>query len=329
MLRLGGDIRKAFDTPDFRFTISSAATLSPGLWTDFQEKTGKKVVNLNGLSETGNNLFAGPDAESHRIGSIGKPVDCSVLIVNEQKEEVPTGDIGELLIDCRSTSHYLDAQSATCTIDAVQWFATGDLGHVDANGIYWLSARKKSIIIVGGRNVYPDEITNVLLSHPGVIEAATFGMPDDLWDERVVSCAVVKNGITTQELLDFSAQYLSDYKVPREIHLLPELPKGRSGKVLIHELILRLQRGAPAPVEDHGQNLEEQVLHLASESFRVSPGELSLNTTPQTCSRWDSVAHMDFIVNVESRFGIELLPREVIQITSLDAAVRILRKKLT
>jgi long-chain acyl-CoA synthetase len=330
MLRLGEEVDEVFRSHDFEFVISVAATLPSKIWAEFQEKTGKKVVNVYGLSETGNNLFAGPDDESYRIGSIGKPIDCKALIVNDAGEIAGDEEPGELLLQGSSiTSGYLGESIVNVTISDQQWFATGDIARRDESGVYWLAGRKKNIIIVGGRNVYPDEINNALLSHPKVIEVATVGIPDEIWGERVVSCVVGRPGINSEELTDHAAKLLTDYKVPREIHILQELPKGRSGKVLVNELVSRLVEGSLKSTEKAQEKLEEKVLRLASESFRVPITELSLATTPQQCSRWDSVAHMDFVVNVEQAFQIELLPREVIRITSLETAVQIIREKLT
>ncbi len=329
MLRLGEDFQEVFQTEEFQFVISVAATLPPKLWSDFEQKSGKSVVNVYGLSETGNNLFAGPDEESHQIGSIGKPVDCGALIVNDNAEEVPAGEIGELLLDGDSiTAGYLEQPAAKLAIGGVEWFATGDLAFVDASGVFRLVGRKKNIMIVGGRNVYPDEVNNALLSHASVAEAATFGMPDEIWGERVVGCVVAQGSLTSQDLIHFASEQLSDYKVPREIHLVSKLPKGRSGKVLVNELIAQLQQGALQKKEETRERLEEQILQIASESFRTPLSELSLTTTPQSCSSWDSVAHMDFVIRLEEKFGIELLPREVIQITALETAVKIIRAKL-
>ena len=330
MLRLGDEIRESFQTEDFRFVVSVAATLPPKLWSDFQQITGKKIVNVYGLSETGNNLFAGPDEESYQIGSIGKPVDCRATILIESGEQANAGETGELLLEGASiTSGYLDESIATKLLDGVPWFPTGDLAYRDDSGVYWLIGRKKNIIIVGGRNVYPDEVNNALLANHFVIEAATLGLADEIWGERVVSCVVTKDGITSSELMEHTAKHLTDYKVPREIRIVAELPKGRSGKVLLNILAERLQEKSFQNKEAAVAGLEEQVVRLASESFRTPASELSMKTAPATCSRWDSVAHMDFVTNLEKKFGVELLPREVIQITTLEAAVRTIRNKLT
>lgn len=329
MLRLGEEVEDVFRSADFQFVISVAASLPPKIWAEFQEKTGKKVVNVYGLSETGNNLIAGPDDDSYQIGSIGKPVDCKAIIINDAGEKVSTDETGELLLQGPSiTSGYLGEQLATRNINGEEWFATGDLAKRDQNGVYWLAGRKKNIIIVAGRNVYPDEINNAFLSHPAVLEVATVGIPDEIWGERVVCCAVTRTPVTAEELSEHAAKFLTDYKVPREIHIVSELPKGRSGKVLSNELIKRLMEGSLRHPDKTQEGIEERILKLASESFRAPLEEISPATTPQNLSRWDSVAHMDLVVNLEQAFQIELLPREVIRITSLEMAVQVVKEKI-
>ena len=329
LLRLGEDIGRSFQTEDFRFVISVAATLPPKVWSQFERATTRRIVNMYGLSETGNNLFAGPDDDSYRIGSIGKPVDCRALIVREDGTRANPVETGELFLEGASiTSGYLGETITTSQVDGIDWFATGDLAYCDEEGIYWLVGRRKNIVIVGGRNVYPDEVNNVLLSHPAVTEAAIVGIPDDVWGERIAACVVCRQPVTSSELIEYAAKSLSDYKVPRELHIFNDLPKTRSGKIILQELVRRIQNARTDGADHDGMQVEEQVIRLAAESFRTPAAELSLKSTTATCSRWDSVAHMDFVTNLESKFGIELLPREVIQITSLDAALRIVRAKL-
>lgn len=329
MLRLGEEVEDVFRSTDFQFVISVAASLPAKIWSEFQEKTGKKVVNVYGLSETGNNLFAGPDDDSYQIGSIGKSVDCKAIIIHDSGEKAALDETGELLLQGSSiTSGYLGEQLATRTVDGEEWFATGDLAKCDQKGVFWLAGRKKNIIIVAGRNIYPDEINNALLSHPAVLEVATVGIPDEIWGERIVSCAVCRTPITTEELSEHAAKFLTDYKVPREIYIVSELPKGRSGKVLSNELIKRLMESSLKPADKMQHGIEERILKLASESFRAPLEDISPATTPQNLSRWDSVAHMDLVVNLEQAFQIELLPREVIRITSLEMAVQVVKEKI-
>jgi long-chain acyl-CoA synthetase len=330
MLRLSEEITETFNSEDLQFVISTAAMLPPKLWADFEKKSGKRVVNVYGLSETGNYIFAGPDDESHEIGSIGKPVDCKALIVDERKQEVPVATIGEMLLSGESViDAYLDQPAPKSMMNGAQYFETGDLGYVDAKGIYWITGRKKNVIIVGGRNVYPDEIDNALLLHQQVAETATIGIPDEIWGDRVVSCVVSKGSVSSKELIEHASKHLTDYKVPRELYFVPELPKGRSGKVLRNELIDLIQTEHLPKASEQQNHLDQELLSLAAQSFRVPREELSLDSSPQNCSGWDSVAHMDFVVGIETKYGLDLLPKEIIQITSIGAALQIIQKKLS
>ncbi len=213
------------------------------------------------------------------------PVDCQAIIVNENGEVVKSGETGELLLRGASiTSGYLGESITTRSVQGAEWFATGDLAYCDDESVFWLVGRKKNIIIVGGRNVYPDEVNNVLISHSSVMEAATIGMPDDLWGERVVGCVISNGNVTSAELIEYASKQLADYKVPREIHLFKEFPKGRSGKILVNQLLKVVQEGKGIGAEASQTGIEEQIVQLASQSFRTPASELSMKTAPANCS---------------------------------------------
>jgi long-chain acyl-CoA synthetase len=118
------------------------------------------------------------------------------------------------------------------------WFHTGDLGHRDEDGFFYIVDRKKDLVIRGGFNVYPREIEEVLHAHPAVVEAAVVGRPDARLGEEVVAYVALKRGTSAdpQEIVDFARERLAAYKYPREVVVVDDLPKGPSGKVLKTEL---------------------------------------------------------------------------------------------
>src|SRR5437867_1316847 len=118
------------------------------------------------------------------------------------------------------------------------WLHTGDLGYVDRDGFYHLVDRKSDMIIRGGENIYPREIDNILLAHPKIHEAATVGIPDELYGEDVKAFVVLKEGeqVTAEDILNFCRQRLADFKCPKSIQFLSKLPKGPTGKILKREL---------------------------------------------------------------------------------------------
>jgi len=111
------------------------------------------------------------------------------------------------------------------------WFRTGDEGVLDGGGYLTLRGRIKELINRGGEKIAPREIDEVLLRHPAVAEAVTFGVPHPTWGEEVAAAVVLRGEVTKRELLDFCRQYLADYKVPRELHFVTEIPRTATGKI--------------------------------------------------------------------------------------------------
>jgi len=191
----------AFDYPEFRFVVSTAAFLEPSLWQSCEERFGIQVVNVYGLTETVcETLYSGPAPEHRRLGSVGKPIDSRAKIVDEEGRELGDGQIGELLVaGDHLMSGYFNNPEATAEVLQDGWFRTGDLARRDKDGFYFITGRKKDLIISGGLNIYPEDVNGVLRSIPGVIDAATFGLPDPMWGERAVSCVVCDDGADPSE----------------------------------------------------------------------------------------------------------------------------------
>src|SRR5690606_8600349 len=126
------------------------------------------------------------------------------------------------------------------------WFHTGDIGYRDAEGFYFIADRKSDMIIRGGENIYPREIDDVLYTHPAVAHAAVIGVPDELYGEEVAAFIVQKDGAaaTHEELIAHCREHLADFKCPKQIHFVDEIPKGPTGKLLKRELAALLASGA-------------------------------------------------------------------------------------
>jgi long-chain acyl-CoA synthetase len=318
-----------FTSPEFRLIISTAAKLEPSLWEGFEARFGKRIVNVYGLTETvAGSLFSGPDEGSHRIGTVGKPVDCLVRLVNEEGAEVARGEIGELLLSGpHLMTGYFDDPEATDDAIRNGWLHTGDLARQDEDSCYRIMGRRKNLIIAGGLNIQPEEVTEVLHGHPAVQEAVTFGMPDEIWGERVVSCVIprAEGALDEAGLIEYCRGRLAPYKLPSRIHFAGELPKGPSGKVLIdraRELasLPPVERNKPARVE-----IPERIIAIASECFKTSACALSLASGQSTTPGWDSLGHLEFVVELENTFGISLSPADIMKLTSLGEAERIVR----
>ncbi|MEK7856611.1 MAG: long-chain fatty acid--CoA ligase, partial [Acidobacteriota bacterium] len=124
------------------------------------------------------------------------------------------------------------------------WFHTGDIGYCDADGFFYIADRKSDMIIRGGENIYPREIDDLLYTHPAVAAAAVIGVPDELYGEDVAAFIVLKAGetATEKEIIDFCRQNLADYKCPKTVRFVSDIPKGPTGKLLKRELARQFEK---------------------------------------------------------------------------------------
>jgi long-chain acyl-CoA synthetase len=180
-----------------------------------------------------------PELEK-RLASAGRiREDIEIAILDENDRALGDEQIGEISLrgDCVMKG-YWNKKDATEEAFKNGWYHTGDLGNRDSDGFYYLLDRKKELIITGGANVYPREVEEVLLLHPGVLEVAVIGVPDRLWGESVMAVVRPRAGATVTEtaLLDLCRNHLSGYKKPRFIRFQDELPKSGYGKILKREL---------------------------------------------------------------------------------------------
>ena len=162
-------------------------------------------------------------------------------LVGAEGADVPVGEVGEIAIRGYNVMKgYWANPDATAEAFQDGWFLTGDLAKVDDEGYFYIVDRKKDLIIRGGLNVYPREVEEVLYEHPAVAEAAVVGIPHDDLGEEIGAAVALKPGmtVTVDELRAFVKERVAPYKYPRYVWLLPELPKGGSGKILRREVEL-------------------------------------------------------------------------------------------
>jgi malonyl-CoA/methylmalonyl-CoA synthetase len=231
---------KKINYDHMRLWTSGSAPLLPKDFQRIKEIFGKEPVEREGMSETGMN-FSNPVRGVRKPGSIGLPLpNLEVRVVNlETLQDVAPGETGEIWLKGPAvTPGYWEKPQETAKTFVDGWFRTGDLGKVDEEGYYYLTDRIKHIIISGGENISPKEVEAVINRLDDVAESSVVGLSDEKWGEKVVAAVVPKPGAPVQgeEIRHFCKQHLHDWKCPKEVVLVPELPKNTMGKVLKEEV---------------------------------------------------------------------------------------------
>jgi acyl-CoA synthetase (AMP-forming)/AMP-acid ligase II len=218
-----------------------SAPLPPSLHLRLAERLpDASVTNSYSMTEAGTSFTHLPKEElARRPGSVGIPVGTTIRIVDEHGEVVPPNVIGEVEIEVgASHREYYRNPEATAATWSGGWLRSGDLGELDEDGYLYIRGRKRDMIIRGGNNVMATDVESVLYEHPDVLEAAVVPVPHAVLGEDVGAAVVAQPGATidVEELAAFCRERLADYKVPRRIWVLDELPRNPTGKVLKREL---------------------------------------------------------------------------------------------
>jgi len=242
-----------------RFAMCGSAPVPAEVLNRFEETFGVLVIEGYGLSESTCRSTFNPPNKDRRPGSCGLPIGNEMRVVDEEDNEVPDGTLGEIVLRGPNIfKGYFKNPEATEKAFAGGWFHTGDIGYRDADGFYYIADRKSDMIIRGGENIYPREIDDLLYTHPAVAHAAVIGVPDELYGEEVAAFIVLKDGfessppyeggvaaalggrggslITQEDIIDFCKLHLADYKCPKTVHFVDDIPKGPTGKLLKREL---------------------------------------------------------------------------------------------
>lgn len=228
------------DYESVRLSISGGASLPVSLLENFEEKFNTRISEGYGLSEAAPVTCFNPLDRERIPGSIGMSiVNVENKVVDEQGHEVPKGEVGELVVKGPNImkGYYKMPEETEKTLRD-GWLYTGDMAREDEEGYFYIVDRKKDMIIVGGFNVFPREVEEVLYSHPEIIESAVIGVPEDELGEAVHAYVVLKEGsqLTEEEIVNYCKESLVKYKLPSVIHFKDELPKGPTGKILKKDL---------------------------------------------------------------------------------------------
>jgi len=234
-----GGVPEGLQTEQLRFAMCGSAPVPAEVMKKFEETFNCPVIEGYGLSESTCRSTFNPPDENRRAGSCGKPIGNEMCIFDEEDREVPDGELGEIVLRGENIfKAYFKNEEATEKAFRGGWFHTGDIGYRAPDGFFYIVDRKSDMIIRGGENIYPREIDEVLYSHPAVASAAVIGVPDELYGEEVAAFIVLKDGakVTGQEVMDFCGARLADFKCPKSVHFLKDIPKGPTGKLLKREL---------------------------------------------------------------------------------------------
>ncbi|MDH0300431.1 MULTISPECIES: long-chain-fatty-acid--CoA ligase FadD2 [unclassified Pseudomonas] len=231
---------KSLDFSALKVTNSGGTALVKATAERWEALTGCRIVEGYGLTETSPVASTNPYGQLARLGTVGIPVpDTAFKVVDDEGREQPLGERGELCIKGPQVmkGYWQQPEATAQALDADGWFKTGDIAIIDADGYTRIVDRKKDMIIVSGFNVYPNEIEDVVMSHPQVASCAAIGVPDERSGEAVKLFVVPRaGGVSVDELKAFCKANFTGYKVPKHIVLRESLPMTPVGKILRREL---------------------------------------------------------------------------------------------
>lgn len=232
-------VPEGLKTEQLRFAMCGSAPVPAEVMKRFEETFNCPVVEGYGLSESTCRSTFNPPDERRRPGSCGLPIGNEMKVFDDNDQEVAAGKLGEIVLRGENIlKGYYKNPEATAIAFRNGWFHTGDVGYRDKDGYFFIVDRKSDMIIRGGENIYPREIDEVLYQHPAIAAAATIGVPDQLYGEEVAAFVVLKEGtkVSEEELISYCEEQLADYKCPKSIRIVKDIPKGPTGKLLKREL---------------------------------------------------------------------------------------------
>jgi acyl-CoA synthetase (AMP-forming)/AMP-acid ligase II len=218
-----------------RFIRSSSASLPPRVMAELEQTFGCPVIESYGMTEASHQMTSNPlPPRPRKPGTVGPAAGPEVAVLDESGRPAPAGATGEVVIRGPNvTAGYVSNPAANASAFTDGWFRTGDQGVLDADGYLTITGRLKELINRGGEKISPREVDDLLMTHPAVAQAVTFALPHDKLGEEVAAAIVLREGrtATERELRDFVSARLADFKVPRKVVFLAEIPKGATGKL--------------------------------------------------------------------------------------------------
>lgn len=296
-----------------RLIRSSSAPLPPQVMAGLEAAFDAPVIESYGMTEAAHQMASNPlPPKQRKPGSVGIAAGSEIQIIDEQGNLLTAGSVGEVVIRGQSvTRGYENNPQANAAAFSEGWFRTGDLGYLDVDGYLFLKGRIKEIINRGGEKISPREVDEVLLDHPAVSQVVTFAAPHQLLGEDVAAAVVLKPNQTVsgQALKEFAAKKLSDYKVPRVVLFLDEIPKGPTGKRQRIGLAEKLGLSASNPTADRPDYaaprtpVEEALINIWADVLNVKPVGINDNFFQLG---GDSILSVQIANQVREAFQVEL-----------------------
>lgn len=237
IMALPADVRLRYDCRSLRFVAASGSRMRGDVVTAFMDEFGEVVYNNYNATETGMVTIAKPADLRAAPDTAGKPVaGTEIRILDDLYNRLGTGEVGQIYV--RNNTAFDGFTSGETKHSHAGFMATGDVGYLDAAGRLFVVGRDDEMIVSGGENVYPIEVEKLLLSHPQVSEASVIGVDDAQYGQRLAAFVVLRQGAAAdpESLKQYVRDNLANYKVPREIKLLEELPRSSTGKIVRREL---------------------------------------------------------------------------------------------
>ena len=308
-----GRVSSSLPSHPIRLIRSSSAPLPPQVMASLEVAFDAPVIESYGMTEAAHQMASNPLPPNQRKpGSVGVAAGPEVQIMDEQGNLLAAESVGEVVIRGQSvTRGYENNPQANATAFSEGWFRTGDLGYLDVEGYLFLKGRIKEIINRGGEKISPREVDEVLLDHPAVAQVVTFAAPHQLLGEDVAAAVVLNPNQTVsgQALKEFAAKKLSDYKVPRVVLFLDEIPKGPTGKRQRIGLAEKLGLSASNPTADRPDYapprtpVEETLINIWAKVLGVNPVGINDNFFQLG---GDSILSIQIANRIRESFQVEL-----------------------
>ena len=241
---------EAIERSRLRLIRSSSASLPSAVMGQLEERFRAPVIESYGMTEASHQMASNPlPPRERKPGSVGVAAGPEIAVMDEHGTLLPSGSVGEVVIRGPNvTRGYTANPEANAKAFTNGWFRTGDQGVLDEEGYLRLTGRLKELINRGGEKISPIEVDEVLMDHPAVQQVVTFAMPHDALGEDVAAAVVLREGqtVTERALRDFASERLADFKLPRKIVFLDEIPKGATGKLQRIGLAAKLGLSSPS-----------------------------------------------------------------------------------